>query len=342
MILACLVIVVAGMKAAASILVPMLCAAFLGVLSLPFVQWLSKRGVPRSLRLACVLLGLVVTAVLLLFFLGSALSEFQAELAGYRSNLREQLVDLRAWFGERGIDMGEAVAGATDPGFVLGFAGRAAAQLGGMMSNTFVILLWMAFMLVEASGIEAKFAKLSRDPEQTLERVHQILDGITGYFSIKFYTSTGTGVCAGLLTWALGVDSPLLWGFVAFLMNFVPNIGSFLAAIPPVLLAVIQPDLGLGSAGLVVLGYVVINVVIGTVLEPRYLGRGLGLSTIVVFASLVFWGWVLGPMGMLLSVPLTITVKIALEAFPETKGLALLLGSDVGPETAGSEPTEIA
>jgi predicted PurR-regulated permease PerM len=127
----------------------------------------------------------------------------------------------------------------------------------------------------------------------------------------------------------------VLWGLVAFLFNFVPNIGSIIAAVPALLLALVQ--LGPGPALAAGAGYLVVNIVMGNVVEPRFMGRGVGLSTLVVFLSLVFWGWVLGPVGMLLSVPLTMVVKLALEANPETRWIAVLIGPDVEPEPESSD-----
>ena len=118
----------------------------------------------------------------------------------------------------------------------------------------------------------------------------------------------------------------MLWAVLAFLFNYIPNIGSIIAAVPAVLLAFVQ--LGPATASFTALGFVVSNMVMGNVIEPRYMGRGLGLSTLVVFLSLIFWGWLLGTVGMLLSVPLTMIVKIALESSPDTRWVALLLASD--------------
>ena len=134
-----------------------------------------------------------------------------------------------------------------------------------------------------------------------------------------------TGIAIGIWLAILGVNHAFLWGLFAFLLNYVPNIGSIIAAIPAVLLALIQ--LGLGSAILVGIGYLVVNVVVGSIIEPKYMGKGLGLSTLVVFLSLVFWGWVLGPVGMVLSVPLTMVLKIGLESKEDTRWIAVLLGS---------------
>ena len=133
------------------------------------------------------------------------------------------------------------------------------------------------------------------------------------------------GVAVWLWLWLLGVDYPILWSLLAFLLNYVPNIGSIIAAVPAVLLALVQ--LGPGSALWAAAGYLATNVVFGNILEPRFMGRGVGLSPLVVFLSLIFWGWVLGPVGMFLSVPLTITAKIALAASDDTRWAAVLLGT---------------
>jgi predicted PurR-regulated permease PerM len=142
--------------------------------------------------------------------------------------------------------------------------------------------------------------------------------------SMKTIISLVTGLFIGFALWFIGVDYPVLWGVLAFMLNFVPNIGSIIAAVPAVLLTVVQ--LGVTPALMVASVYIAVNIIVGSIIEPKYMGKGLGLSTLVVFVSLVFWGWVLGPVGMLLSVPLTITVKLALDSKPETKWLGHLLG----------------
>jgi predicted PurR-regulated permease PerM len=146
------------------------------------------------------------------------------------------------------------------------------------------------------------------------------------YLGIKTLVSLATGVCAGLLTWALHVDFPLLWAMFAFLLNYVPTIGSIIAAVPAVLLALIQ--IGPGAAGATAVGFIAINAVFGNFLEPRLMGYGVGISPLVVFVGLVAWGWIFGPVGMLLSVPLTMTLKMALENDERTKWVAVLLGSE--------------
>ena len=138
----------------------------------------------------------------------------------------------------------------------------------------------------------------------------------------------------GLLLWLLSVPYPVLWGTLAFLLNYIPTIGSILAGIPAVLLSLVVG--GPSLAAWVVVVYLVVNNLIGSFLEPRFMGSRLGLSPLIVLLSMIFWGWVLGPVGMFLSVPITMTLKIALEGTPETRGIAMLMGPAPTPEEAAA------
>ena len=164
------------------------------------------------------------------------------------------------------------------------------------------------------------------DPETSIKRVNSISENINKYIAIKTGISIVTGLLVTIFLLIIGVDYPVLWGVLAFALNFIPTIGSIIALIPAVLLTIVQ--LGFGDALIVLIGYLVINTIMGNILEPRLMGKGLGLSTLVVFISLIFWGWVLGPVGMLLSVPLTITIKIILDSSEETRWFAILLGPE--------------
>jgi predicted PurR-regulated permease PerM len=203
-------------------------------------------------------------------------------------------------------------------------------SLGGLLTNTFLILLTVIFILLEAASFPTKLEAILKNPDSGLIRFQSLLDNVNSYMALKTVTSAFTGVLVGLWLWAVGVDYPVLWGMLAFLLNFVPTIGSILASVPALLLALIQ--LGIAGALWSLLGYVLINVIVGNLIEPRFMGRGLGLSTLVVFISLVFWGWILGPVGMFLSVPLTMMIKISLDSSEETRWVAILLGPEVEQE----------
>jgi predicted PurR-regulated permease PerM len=181
-------------------------------------------------------------------------------------------------------------------------------------------------MLLEVSSLPVKLKKIFNDPDKSISQVQSIYDNINKYIAIKTWISLVTGLLATILCIIIGVDYPILWGVLAFALNYIPTIGSFIALIPPVLLTLVQ--LSPIEALVVLVGYVIINTVMGNILEPKFMGKGLGLSTLVVFLSLIFWGWILGPIGMLLSVPLTITIKIVLDSSEETRWLAVLLGSE--------------
>jgi predicted PurR-regulated permease PerM len=193
-----------------------------------------------------------------------------------------------------------------------------------VLTNTFMIILTIIFMLLEVSGFPDKLRAALGDKASPSEGLDKIAVSIKRYITIKTLTSLATGIFVAVCLAIIGVDYPALWGLVAFLLNYVPNIGSIIAAVPAVILSLIQ--FGLGRTLFVIGTYLLINTLIGSIIEPRVMGRRVGLSTLVVFLSLVFWGWVLGPIGMLLSVPLTMIVKISLEQSEDTRWIAVLLG----------------
>jgi AI-2 transport protein TqsA len=270
-----------------------------------------------------------------------ALDGFTASLPAYQDRLKILVDDLARWLDGVGLSTSrEALQTYVDPARVLGLTGDLVSALSGVLANAFLILLTVIFILLEASGFPAKMRRALRSPEESTEQLKRVLDSINRYMGIKTLTSLGTGVAIWAWLSILGVDFAILWALIAFLLNFVPTVGSILAAIPAVLLALVQ--LGAQGAVLVAFGYLVVNILVGSILEPKIMGRGLGLSTLVVFVSLVFWGWVLGPMGMFLSVPLTMALKIALDANPQTRPVAIMLGPEVKEliETDTGKPVE--
>ena len=179
--------------------------------------------------------------------------------------------------------------------------------------------------------------RLSKEAEDRLGRIFSV---INKYMLIKTLASLATALCIWIWLWILGVNFAVLWGILAFLLNFIPFVGALLMTIPAVLLSLVQNDIQ--TTLLVALGYLVVNTVIGNVLEPRVMGRGLGISTLAVFLSLLLWGWVLGTVGVFLAVPLTIALMIALDASPKTRPMAILLGPEVTPNAAPEEEMQIS
>ncbi len=320
LVAAALVVIAAGIKAAEQLMVPFLLAAFVATVAATPVFWLHKHRLPVGLAITAVVLGLIAVLVAFGAIVAESAQAFGERLPFYQERAGAVLDPLVALSAGLGIELSTDVL---DPGRALGFAGEALGSLGSVLTNSFFILLAVIFILTEAWSFPRKLGAVLAHPERDLPHFKRFAEKLNRYFAIKTTVSVATGIFVGVALWLLGVDFPVLWGLVAFMMNYVPNIGSAIAAVPPVLLAVIQLGLfgALATAGV----FVVVNVVMGSVVEPKFMGRELGLSTLVVFLSLVFWGWMLGPVGMLLSVPLTMTVKIALEANPSTNWIAHLL-----------------
>ena len=320
-IFAALTIVIAGMRHSANILVPMLMAVFISIICSYPLNKLRLRGISKSLSIFIVIICALIIACLLTLVLGTSIGNFSDDLPMFQSKLEEFLISLNSSLERFGINFDYTEwRQYFDPGVAFGFAESVFKGLRLALSNAFLIGLTVIFILIEIPLVdEEKTAKNLASPSNS----QIIIQKIQHYFGIKTLTSMVTGVAITIWLLIIGVDYPVLWGLVAFLLNFVPNIGSIIAAIPAVLLALLIN--GTTIAMLTVFGYVVVNVVIGNVIEPRVMGQGLGLRMLVVFVSLVFWGWVLGPIGMLLAVPLTMTLKIMLKSYEQTRPFALLL-----------------
>jgi len=326
--LAGFVVVVAGMKTASSILVPFFLAVFIAVLCTPPLFWLQGKGVPKVLALILILAAILVVGSLLGVLVGTSLNNFLSSLPQYQERLTTSLSPVIDWIVKKGLDLPKGGIGAAiHPKSAMRLAGNLLSALSNILANAFLILLTVVFILLEAADFPKKLKAALKKPEGSLTTIERFSRSANRYVVIKTLLSVAVGFAIWLWLVILGVDYPVLWGTLAFLLNYVPNIGSILATIPATLLALVQ--LGAGSAILTAFGFLVIYNIVGNIVEPKLMGRGLGLSPLVVFVSLVFWGWVLGPVGMVLSVPLTSLVKIGLESSVETRGLAIMLGSDI-------------
>ncbi len=317
------VVVIYGMQAARVILVPLLVAVFVAILCAPAMKYLERQRVPTGLAVAMVVVLIVGIMVLAGSFVGGSIGAFNERLPFYQERLNERLTDIAALFGQQ-ITVGRLID-SVQPGSAMGFAANLLNSLQGLLANFFLIMFTVIFILLESSTLPAKMQLMTRNSRSDTEYFRKFTESLQRYLGIKTLTSLATGLAVGVLTGIFGLDFPVLWGLLAFLLNYVPSIGSLIAAIPAVFIALIQ--LSLLQALMIGLGYFVINISIGGVIEPRVMGRGLGLSTLIVFLSLVFWGWIFGPVGMILSVPLTMTAKIALESSEKTALIAALLSA---------------
>ena len=324
--IASVVVIVAGLKAASGLFVPFLLAGFIGLLCAPALFWLQDRGLPNPVALVVVLLGLFGIGAVFGGLMSSSINEFTRLLPSYQERFGSVLTSLVASLDEYGIDFGTdpEAANPFDPQAALGIVGGLAGNLGALLNNAFLLVLIVCFILLEASSFPRKVREAFGDSPVLETRMTEIGESIRRYLGIKTLTSMLTGVMAYTALVVLGVQFAPLWALIAFLLNFVPAIGSVMAAIPAVALALV--DNSMQTAVLVALTYIGINISIGSFLEPRVMGDGMGLSPLIVVTSLIFWGWILGPVGMVLAVPLTVILRILLDSQPQTQWVAVLLG----------------
>lgn len=429
-IVAALVVIVAGLRAARALVVPFLLALFFAVILTPPLRWLQRKGLPTALALVIVIGSVALMGAFVALLVGHSQKEFTQNLPQYQKAIGQQWDEIHGTLSALGLELPrqqalpeepsseppdstpdpfpalDPQASGADPDrrpetpsqqpadrveeranqpaatekstdFAMQLVMIVLREVGGILSNAVVILVTVIFMLLEASRFPIKLHAVLGEQSATLTHLETIVTNIRRYMVIKTSTSLLTGVLVTTFLLVLHVKYPFLWGLFAFLLNYVPNIGSILAAVPPVLIVLVggslapEPDpitsptsaavatanndsgptpdspdsgsddaekegnqLAFGWAAVTGFGFVVINCFISYAIEPRFMGQGLGLSTLIVFMSLVFWGWVLGPTGMLLSAPLTMSLKIALQNYDDTRWIAVLMGSKA-PKGAG-------
>jgi len=319
---AAIFIIIASIKLSRPIILPLLIALFVSItLSLP-ISYLVLKKMNRNLATFIVLVVFGASIYLIGEIIGVKSSEFVSNIPQYKELLSQKL---------SGTDLGdfidETIIGGNDKNKVMGFVLSTLAAVQKVIGQVVFIALLTIFMIFELDVFPIKFkAIFGRKGKKGAEaNLRLITLNITRYLGIKTISSSATAILIYISLKIIGVDYAVLWAMLAFLFNFIPNIGSMIAAIPALLFAWVQ----LGNTGFLWAGiaYLVVNMIIGSIIEPRILGKGMGLSTFVVFLSLVFWGWVLGPVGFFLSVPLTMVLKIILYSNESSKYFGILLGT---------------
>ena len=326
LMLAGMTVVLWGMHEAHSLLIPLVAAGFITVISLPAVVWLSERGVPRW---AAVLLAVLLDLAVLFGFaglIGGSLNEFYDRVPTYQHRLAELTESAALWVEHAGVDVDPHTVATGVQGLgVMDIVAELFQRVWAFGSKALLVALLVLFMLFEAGPWRTKLAYVLQRPTLDLPRFERAASEVQKYLVVKSGLSVLTGALCGGWVAMCGVDFPLLWGLLAFFLNYIPTLGMFIATVPPVVVALIQ--FGPGTAILVLAGYLVINFTLGNFVEPRIMGRALGLSPLVVFLSMVFWGLLWGPIGALLAVPLTMVIKILLASTEDLRWAAVLLGS---------------
>ena len=324
---AALVIVIAGLKAAEAFFLPLLLALFLTILAFPLFTSLRRNRTPAWLAIAVTMLVVAATLGMVGLVMAISVEDLTEKLPEYQERIRGEAVEAIEWLEEHRVTVPRQITTeALAPqqwGAIAQVVGSTFRGLATALSAILLVLLTMVFMLWEALIFPDKMRVASRWAPIDLERWKPIVGRVQRYLLLKTLISLVTGLLVCFLTWAVGLDFALFWGFLAFVLNYIPNVGSFLASLPALLLASLQ--LGAPRTLALAAGYLVINIVLGNLVEPAVMGRGLRMSPLAIFLALVFWGWLWGPLGMILSVPLTVSLKILLEGTESLRWIALLL-----------------
>jgi len=330
--IAALIIIFAGVIYAKSIITPFLLAFFISIILAQPISWLEKKRIPGWLALVIVMLGSFMLFSGFAFLLGDSLSSFSGNLSKFESTLTKMSNDVIQYLNGKGLNIRQdQLSSLVQPVKIFEFTASAVNKLFNMVGTTFLIFLIILFILMEFGSFSIKAIVFQGRPDKSSHYFSSILRNIRNYLGIKTLLCLTIGILIYFTLLIIGVDYPLLWALVAGITYYIPNIGSIISMIPTVLFALVQ--LGLGGALWTLGSCTLIHVVIGSIMEPRIMGKGLGLSTLVVFLSLVFWGFILGIVGMILSVPITMTIKIILEQNEKTKWLAILLGTPAEANT---------
>jgi len=319
-----LFIIVLGMQLTSSILSPILLAVVIALSVYPLVNWLERKGLPGGLAMLVTIIVMVLVIVGVILLIGYSINGIVASLPEYTDNLQGHSENLQSFLNGRGIDT-PGLQG-IDYSALLKYVGSLFGGIFGFLSGLLLMLMVLIFLLLSTPGLTSKMKTDFASDSPTLARFRSLANDLREYVSITTWINFLVGAVNAIFLLILGVDFAILWGLLAFLLGYIPSIGFWLALIPPTALAFLE--FGASKALIVLIGYVVINGGVQNFIQPKLMGAGLNLSSLVVVLSLFFWGWVLGPMGALLAVPLTMIVKeVVLDAYDDTRGLADLMSA---------------
>jgi predicted PurR-regulated permease PerM len=332
-IMAALAIIAISIKQAQATLEWLLFTIFLAVIGTPLVLWLERKRIPHVVAVLLVVAGMAIVLVVIGLLVGVSLNSFYTDLPSYQALLQKRVASLQAFLAANGITITDSLlVHQLDPEAVKRLTAGLLRELGSALFEVVIMLVTVTFILLEASTFPVKLRAILGDPQKDFQLFMGFIYDIQRYMNIKTAVSLTEGILVGVLLFILGVDFPILWGFLTFLLNYVPNFGAIIGAVPAVLLAFIE--FGIGRAAQVAIGYLAVEFILGNVVEPMLMGRKLGLSTLVVVVSLIFWGSLLGIAGVVLCIPLTMTLKFVCENNRSTRWIAVLLGPGISPEEA--------
>ena len=324
LVTAAVVVVIAGLRSASSIVAPLLMAVFISIICSAPLFWLKRHGVGNTVALIVILAVVGLTGAGVFGLIANSLEEFSSSIPRYKQNLGQLYVQLNTVLEGWGYSFPiERIREQLSPNSFIKFLNYMLNGLSNILGDGMVVFFAVLFILTEVASLPSKLRASLKSPEESMAHFEAFIGKVIHYLGLKAATSALTAVIVAIFLWILDIDYVFLWAVLAFFLNFIPYVGSILAGLPAVLLGLI--DHGIWVALWATLGYVGVNIIVGNIIETRWMGDGLNLSSFVVFVSLIFWGWVLGPTGMFLSIPLTMSILIALESNPQTQSYAKLM-----------------
>ncbi|MDR1480323.1 MAG: AI-2E family transporter [Planctomycetaceae bacterium] len=376
-IFASVVVILAGAKAAQSLIAPFLLAVFFAMVLMPPLRWLKRKGLADWLALSVLSLVVLLFGIGLVWILSYSLTDFADRLPNYREKVTTGVAQVDNWINnaiqkfdqmeksvpkfpilqEKPIEQippteitttippttpttqpPENITPEITPSHepfslfnivhldtLIGYIHLGVREILNIATISSLIVIMVIFMLIEAACLPEKLRSAFGGRDLSSEYFRKIAADTWNYMRIKTIINLLTSFVTAIGLWFLGVEYALLWGILMFFLNYIPNIGQIIASIPPILLALLDQDATM--AVVVTIWLVVVNTAFGYGVEPRYLEQGLGISGLVVLLSLIFWGWLLGPIGMFLSAPLTMVLKIVLQNDQKTRWIAVLLSN---------------
>jgi len=325
LVAAALMIVVAGLKLAQPLLAPLLLAALITATCAPIAAWLSARGLPAGVGAGVALLAGIAFLAAFGVVLGYSADEARSQFPAYWARTQGAAAIVAADLTRLGLHASrDSILSVFDAGRVVDFLGGTLSTAADVLSHVVVMPLLVFFALAEIAGFGDKIRCMLPASSKGMERLEAAVREVQKYLLVKTVTSLVAAVAIGLWLVLFKIDFPVLLTVLVFVLHFIPNLGTAIATVPGVAVALLQ--YGPGTAIAVAAGYIVVNFVVGNIIEPKVMGRTLGLSPLVVLLAMVFWGWLWGPIGALLSVPLTMIAKISFENSDELRWIAVLLG----------------
>lgn len=324
-----------------TVLLPFSVALLLSFIFQPIVIYLKKKKIPTIVTLVIVLLSLATVLFLAGLVVYSSALSFTEEFGRYGDRINAIVSGVESTLEDIAGSLGMEDAGELNLGqFFEASAVTSVVSVGvgsflNFLSNALLVILFMLFILAGSGELDAKIKQAF--PAETAERIIGVTENISQqvrqYLAAKTLVSALTGFLLFLVLWILGVDFPIFWGFLAFLFNFVPNIGSFAAVVLPFGVSLLQfPTLGIPLLALALM--FLVQTVVGNVVDPRLMAFSLNLSPLLVLVSLIFWGWLWGIVGMILAVPLTATIKIFFSNLEPLRPVAILMGGSTNSAKA--------